>query len=351
MKVAMFEKPHHLNITHKELRALKGDEVLVDVTACGVCGTDLHIVEGSARSSPPVVLGHEYTGIVADSGKDSNGYTVGDHVAIDPNIACGTCFYCRRGDVHLCKNLRALGVDIDGGMAEFCIVPSSQLYHIPSGMTPDQAAFIEPLSCAVHGIDRARIRAGDTVVVLGGGTVGLLLLQLAKISGASRVIVVEPVEWKRTIATRIGADEALDPNAVDVFQIVRDQTGEGADVVIECVGRPETVTLSLKLARRGGTVEWFGVCPLGETVRMEPNSVYFKELTIVGSYVNPHTFDRSIALIAANKISFDHFVVHKFPLDGVHEALKALTEGKRSKVSSCPRSETRVWSNNKYSMP
>jgi len=336
MKVALFEKPHQLNVTHKELRKLDGNEVLVKVTGCGVCGTDLHIVEGSSRSSPPVVLGHEFAGIVADAGKESNGYTVGDHVAVDPNIACGTCFYCRRGEAHLCKRLRALGVDIDGGMAEFCIVPSSQLYRLPSTMAPEQAAFIEPLSCAVHGIDRAQIRAGDTVVILGGGTAGLLLLQLAKISGASRVIIVEPVEWKRTIATRIGADEALDPNAVNVFDCVRDLTGEGADVVIECAGRPETTALSLKLARRGGTVEWFGVCPLGKTIETEPNSVYFKELTIVGSYVNPHTFDRSIALIAANKVSFGDFAIHKFPLDGVHEALRTLAEGKTIKSLIVP---------------
>jgi len=336
MKAALFEKPHQLTITHKDLRKLKGDEVLVKVTACGVCGTDLHIVEGISRSSPPVVLGHEYAGIVVDAGEESNGFAAGDHVAVDPNIACGICFYCRRGDVHLCERLRALGVDIDGGMAEFCIVPSSQLYRLPSTMAPEQAAFIEPLSCAVHGIDRAQIRTGDTVVILGGGTVGLLLLQLATISGASRVIIVEPVEWKRTIASRIGAGVVLDPNAVDVFDFVRDLTGEGADVVIECAGRPETVALSLKLARRGGTVEWFGVCPLEETVQVEPNSVYFKELTIVGSYVNPHTFDRSIALITANKVEFADFVIDKFPLDGVHEALRTLAEGKTIKSLVVP---------------
>ncbi len=331
MKVALFEKPHLLRVTHKELRKLNDNEVLVKVTACGVCGTDLHIVEGSSRSSPPVVLGHEYAGIIADAGKDSSGFSVGDHVAVDPNIACGTCVHCRRGEVHLCKRLRALGVDIDGGMAEFCIVPVSQLYHLPDTLTAEQAAFIEPLSCAVHGIDRAQIRTGDTVVILGGGTVGLLLLQLARNSGASQVIVVEPMDWKRKIASRIGANETLDPNAVDVFESVKELTGEGADVVIECAGRPETVSLSLSLARRGGTVEWFGVCPMGDMIQVEPNSVYFKELTIVGSYVNPHTFDRSIALIAAKTVDFKAFVVHKFPLDAVHEALTVLAEGKTIK--------------------
>mgnify|MGYP001588870983 CR=1 FL=1 len=331
MKVALLEKPHHLNITHKELRSLNSDEVLIKVTVCGVCGTDLHIVEGSSRSSPPVVLGHEYAGIIADIGMGSHGFSAGDFVAVDPNISCGMCFHCRRGEVHLCERLRALGVDIDGGMAEFCIVPSSQLYHLPKTMSPEAAAFIEPLSCAVHGIDRARIRPGDTVAILGGGTVGLLLLQLARVSGASRVFVVEPMEWKRAIAARIGADKVIDPRTVNVLEMVMDLTSVGADVVIECVGRPETVAMSLKLARRGGTVELFGVCPSGETVQMEPNKVYFKELTIVGSYVNPHTFDRAIALLAANKVSIDHFVTHKFPLDGVHDALKALSEGKTIK--------------------
>jgi threonine dehydrogenase-like Zn-dependent dehydrogenase len=162
------------------------------------------------------------------------------------------------------------------------------------------------------------------------------MLQLARISGASRVIIVEPVEWKRAIATRIGADEVLDPNAVDVFDCVRSLTGEGADMVIECAGRPETVALSLKLARRGGTVEWFGVCAVGESVQVESNSVYFKELTIVGSYVNPHTFDRSIALISSNKVVFKDFVIQKFPLDGVHDALRSLAEGKTIKSLIVP---------------
>jgi 2-desacetyl-2-hydroxyethyl bacteriochlorophyllide A dehydrogenase len=336
MKVALFEKPHHLTVTSKTLRSLENDEVLLDVTACGVCGTDLHIVEGSSRSSPPVVLGHEYAGIIQDMGKDVRGFSVGDHVAVDPNISCGTCYFCRRDEVHLCENLRALGVDIDGGMAECSIVPAAQLYKIPKEMSVEQAAFIEPLSCAVHGIDRARVRAGDTVVILGGGTVGLLLLQLARISVAARIIVVEPLKWKRDIATRVGADNVIDPGAVNVVEPIKDLTGVGADVVIECVGRPDTVAMAIELARRGGTVELFGVCPIGVKVPIEPNGVYFKELTIVGSYVNPHTFDRSIALLSSNAIRIDQFVIQRFPLDGVHDALKTLSAGETVKSFIVP---------------
>ncbi|MEX1137727.1 MAG: zinc-dependent alcohol dehydrogenase family protein [Bacteroidota bacterium] len=336
MKAALFEKPHHLTVTQKTLRSLRNDELMIGVSACGVCGTDLHIVEGSSRSTPPVILGHEYAGIITDVGHDVRNYSVGEAVAVDPNISCGTCFYCRRGEVHLCENLRALGVDVDGGMAESCIVPTSQVYRLPKSLSPEKAAFVEPLSCVVHGIDRARIRSGDNVVVLGGGTVGLLVLQLARISGAARVIVVEPLEWKRTIAAKVGADTVLDPAKTDVAEFIHDTTRVGADVVIECVGKADTVALALELARRGGTVELFGVCPLGAKLPFEPNSVYFKELTIVGSYLNPHTFDRSIALLAENKVVIDHFATQRYPLDGVHEALTSLREGKTIKSLIVP---------------
>ncbi|HEY6952055.1 MAG TPA: zinc-dependent alcohol dehydrogenase family protein [Bacteroidota bacterium] len=336
MKVALFERPHHLIVTKKPLRSLDNDEVLIDVTACGVCGTDLHIVEGSSRSSPPVVLGHEYAGIIQDLGKEVRGFSVGDHVAIDPNIACGTCFFCRRGEVHLCENLRALGVDIDGGMSESNIAPATQLYRLPKTLTTEKAAFVEPLSCAVHGIDRAGIKAGDTVVILGGGTVGLLLTQLSRISGAARVIVAEPVAWKREIASASGADVVIDPVATNIAEAVRDLTHVGADVVVECAGKTETTQLAFELTRRGGIVVLFGVCPVGVKVPMEPNSVYFKELTIVGSYVNPHTFDRAIALLVEKKVNIDQFVIQKYPLDGVQEALNSLREGKTIKSMIMP---------------
>src|ERR1041385_1913030 len=211
MKVALFEKPQVLSVTVKDLRPLRSDEVLVKVDACGVCGTDVHIVEGSSRSTPPVVIGHEYAGIVEDSSNTVEGWKPGKRVAVDPTISCGACFFCRRGLVPLCSNLLALGVDIDGGMAEYCIVPVKQLYEIPDNLSMEASAFIEPVSCAIHGIDRANIRTGDSVVILGGGTIGLLMLQLAKEAGASRTFVVEPLPHKQAIARALGADYVIDP--------------------------------------------------------------------------------------------------------------------------------------------
>lgn len=336
MRAAQFEKPHMLNVISKHLRTLADGEVLVRVNACGVCGTDVHIVEGTSRSAPPVVLGHEYAGVVVAVAKGTKGTVVGQHVGVDPNISCGTCFYCRRGLVHLCSNLRALGVDIDGGMAEYCIVPVGQTYALPQDMAAELSAFFEPVSCAIHGIDLARIRSGDTVVILGGGTIGLIMLQLARNAGATRIIIVEPLAHKRGIAQQLAADVVLDPLTMDIQSAILDLTNVGADIVIECVGKPKTMELAIELARRGGVVEFFGVCPIGERMSVEPNKVYFKELTIVGSYVNPHTFDRSIALLQSGRVGIEKFQIHKFPLDGVHEALKYQREGKTIKSIVMP---------------
>lgn len=331
MRVAQFEKPHTLNVINKPLRSLNEGEVLIKVEACGVCGTDVHIVDGTSRSTPPVVLGHEYAGIVTDVAKGTTGVAVGQRVGIDPNISCGACFHCRRGLVHLCSNLRALGVDIDGGMAEYSIVPVKQTYTLPQDMAPELSVFIEPVSCAIHGIDLARIRSGDTVIILGGGSIGLIMLQLARNAGAARLIIVEPLAHKRAIAQDLGADVVLDPQATNVQSAILDLTHVGADVVIECVGRPQTAEMALELVRRGGLVEFFGVCPIGEKIAIEPNAVYFKELTIVGSYVNPHTFDRSIAMLQSGRVRIDNFLIHKVPLGAVHEALQYQREGRTIK--------------------
>jgi L-iditol 2-dehydrogenase len=327
MKAAQYRGSHHLDVVTLELRALRENEVLVDVEACGICGTDLHIVEGTSRSTPPVVLGHEYAGRIVELGKQVKKFAVGDRIAVDPNIACGECSYCRRGLVHLCSSLRALGVDVDGGMAEYCIVPVEQAYLLGEEMSPEVCAFVEPISCAVHGIDKAGIQIGDAVVILGGGPIGQIMLQLAQSAGAAFTVLVEPLEQKRALAASTGASLTIDPADANVSEVIHTVMPEGADVVIECAGTPATAELSLRLARRGGTVLYFGVCPIGAVVPLEPNMVYFRELTIVGSYVNPHTFSRAIALLRSGKIRVDHFPIARFPLDGVHDALRYHREG------------------------
>jgi 2-desacetyl-2-hydroxyethyl bacteriochlorophyllide A dehydrogenase len=327
MKAVRFIKPHSMEVTTLDVPGLGDTDILLQVEACGICGTDLHIVEGVARSTPPVVLGHEYAGRVVEAGKGVRGIHVGDRVAVDPNISCGTCFYCRRGLVHLCSSLVALGVDRNGGMAEYCVVPAAQAYVLGNELPAEVCAFVEPLSCAVHGIDRAEIRHGDTVVVLGGGPVGLMMLQLARHAGAARIALVEPQGHKRALAEIEGATMVIDPTESDVVGQVRSLAAEGADVVLECAGSPVTAQLSMTLARRGGRIVFFGVCPIGVAIRVEPNMVYAKELTIAGSYVNPHTFSRAIDLLQTGTVRVDRFPVRYFPLDGVHEAFRVHREG------------------------
>ncbi len=338
MKVAELEKPGSLRVKSKPLRALGADEVLIKIESCGLCGTDLHIVEGTSRSTPPVVLGHEYAGFVTDPGKNPKGIPEGTHVAVDPNIPCGRCSYCRRGLVHFCTRLRALGVDIDGGMAEYSIVPASQLYAIPHGMTAEESMFIEPVSCAVHGMDRAGIRAGDIVVILGGGTIGLVMLQLVRHGGAAAVILSEPLSHKRKVAADLGASLVIDPAGDTLRQAVMDTSGIGADVVIDCAGTASTARTAIDLARRGGTVLFFGVCPIGETIPLEPNAVYFRELTIVGSYVNPYTFPRAIALLRGGVVRVAPLDVRAYPIEGVHDALASLRDGRALKNMIVPGS-------------
>ncbi len=337
MKAVQFVKPHVLQVIDKPLRTLRENEVLVKVEACGICGTDVHIVEGTSRSTPPVVLGHEYAGVVEEAGSLVHGVQVGQRVAVDPNISCGTCYFCSRGQVHLCSNLRALGVDIDGGMAQFCIVPQSQIYTLPSEMTPEISAFVEPVSCAIHGIDLAKIRIGDSIVILGGGTIGLIMLQLTRRAGASRIIVVEQLEHKRALATQLGADAVINPEESDLATEVLDLTRVGADVVIECAGSIQTARAAIGLARRGGLVEFFGVCPVHTSFPLVPHEVYFRELTIVGSYVNPHTFARAIDVLRSGSVRVDLFQIDTFPLDSVHEALAILREGKTIKSVLLPQ--------------
>lgn len=327
MKAALFERRNHLSIVDLPLRALERNEVLVRVQSCGVCGTDVHIVDGESRSNPPVVLGHEYSGTIENVGRDVTRFASGQQVAVDPNISCGICYFCRRGEVHLCANLRALGVDIDGGMAEFCIVPERQLYALPGNFPPAASAFIEPVSCVLHGIDRARIKLGDSVVIIGGGTIGLMMLQLCTAAGAAVTIVIEPLEQKRKIAGTLGATHVIDPDNVNVRDAVADITAVGADVVIECAGRIMTTEEAVHLVRRGGTVEFFGVCPIGQKFPIEPNQVFFKELTIIGSYINPLTFERAIKSLAAGIIRVDAFPVNRFSLDEAHEAIRYQKEG------------------------
>lgn len=317
-------------------RDLAADEVLVRVAACGVCGTDVHIYhgdKGSAEVIPPVILGHELAGVVEKIGNGVDNLSVGDHVAIDPNIYCGECHYCRNGKKQLCTSLFAIGVNRDGGFADYCYVPRAQCYKLDKNIPLGHGAMAEPLACCLHGIDRANIKMGDTVCVIGGGAIGLLMVQLAKLSGASRVILSEPVALRREIGLSVGADWAIDPIQEPLKERLNQLLGvDGVDVVIECVGNPNATAQAFDVAKRGTTVLLFSVPRAGAVHTLGLEDVYQKELTIVGSIINPDTHQRAVDLINSGRVQLEPLITHRFPVEQLEAAILMQMGSKSIKV-------------------
>jgi len=300
-------------------------DVLVKVAAAGICGTDVHIYhgdKGSAEVNPPVVLGHEFSGTIEKVGKAVETVKVGDHVTVDPNAYCGKCHYCKIGKKQLCTNLYAIGVNRDGGFEEYVSVPEEQCYQLNKDLPLKYGAMVEPLACCLHGMDNADIKLGDTVCVVGGGAIGLIMLQLAKIKGASKVIVSEPVEMRRKIALELGATAVIDPINESIVDRITEITGmPGVDVVIECVGNTIAVSQAFEITKRGTTVLLFSV-PKPDTFHsLSLMDMYQKELKIVGSMINPDTHERAAALINNGAIKLDKIITHSFPVEKLEDAI------------------------------
>lgn len=299
-------------------------ELVLRNQVCGVCGTDVHIYHGepgSADVNPPVVLGHEYSGEVVEVGEGVTGFAVGDHVTVDPNIYCGHCAYCQNGKKQLCPSMEAIGVTRDGGFAQYSLIPASQAFKLEPTVPWEAAAMAEPLACCLHGIDLAGIQVGDKVCVVGGGAIGLLMVQLAKLSGASQIVLSEPNEKRRQVGLQLGANAALDPTRPDAQEAFAQVLDGGANVVIECVGNVPAVKSAFQFAGKGATVLLFSVPKVDATFDLPLFDVYKKELTIKGSFVNPDTHARAVALINSGKVDFGPIITHRFTLDQLPEAI------------------------------
>jgi len=336
MKSVVFYEANRLVVEDRPVPQIGEYDALVKVHACGICGTDVHILHGEHIVEFPVIPGHEFSGEVVETGGKVTNIRVGDLVTVDPNIIDYTCCFCRRGDINLCENLAAVGVNFDGGFAEFCRVPAVQAYKVPDSIGLDEAAMAELLACCIHGVNRANIVPGSSVVILGAGSVGLVMVQLARVAGASRIIVSEPNEKKRRLAAGFGADVQIDPLKQDVVAEVAELTHAGADVVIESAGQPETAEPAPKLARRGGTVLQFGVVNPERLVEISPYDVYYKELTIRGSFVNPFTQAQAIELLASKQVDVAPLITHRFPLDNAARAFETAQSGNAIKVLLVP---------------
>ena len=332
MKAARLEAPGSMTLRDVDKPVAAAGEILVKVLAAGICGSDRHMYRGEYPTARPVTLGHEFSGIVEAVGVGVTRFSGGEMVTIDPNIACGTCKACRNARPNLCERLTAIGVTRDGGFAEYAAVPEAQAFALPAGLDPVHGAFSEPLACCLHAIDKAGIGAGDSVAILGGGVIGLLMVQLALMEGARKVILITRQASRRQMALSVGATHTLDPAATDTITDVRTLTGGGADVTIECAGVPETFQTGLAMTRRGGTFVLFGVAPAGMEVAVTPFDLLVSEVDLRPAYLNPFTHQRAADLVASGALELDGLVTRTIGLEEVAAVVGAHPEPGEIKV-------------------
>lgn len=337
MKAAVFYEPGVIRVEEKDVPVIQEDEVLIRVMAAGVCGTDIHIYDGAKGASecfPPVVLGHEFAGIVEAVGKNVKKTKTGDHVTVDPSIMCGKCYACQVGKPHFCESYSATGVTYDGGFAQYCKVKEEQIYVLKPEISFEEAAMCEPLGCCLHGIDRAGIQTGDTVLIIGGGTIGLIMVQLAKLAGAATIIVSEPVQPKRDMALRLGADYTVNPLEKTPFELIAEEGIREINVTIECVGRKETMLDAFKYVGNGGHVLLFGLTEPDCEIPVKPYEIFQREITVTASYVNPYTHGRAANLLNTGKIRLSELISDRFSLDEIEKAFEI--RGKNGKMMIFP---------------
>ena len=332
MACAMWRGINDMRLERQPIPAPHGREVLIRVAACGICATDLHLLDGSIPLyQPPRILGHEMSGTVVAVGPDARSVEVGAAIAVDPNVSCGSCFYCQEALPYICPRRTSM----IGGFAEYLRVPEQTVYPLPPGIPVEYGAIAEPLSCVLRATERGGMRAGGTVAIVGAGTIGLLTLQLAKRSGAALVAVSEPDPDRRALALELGADLAIDPTSEDPRErLLAETRGIGVDVAFEAVGSVVTAQTAISLPRRSGTVILIGVPPATAELTLKSYELFERELTIRTSFIRAFEFRRAVELLAV--LDIDPLLGTRFPLDRVHDAFTAASSRQGVKTLVTP---------------
>lgn len=317
MKAAVFYEKENLKIEELSVPEAGAGQVLIRVHACGICGTDMHIFDGDEGAAPTpsgTVLGHEFAGEVVAVGEGVTSVKLGDRVCVDPNKLCNECEYCKNGIGHFCESIVGIGTTVNGGFAEYCVVPESQVYPFSENTSYEAAAMTEPVACCLHGIDMCDIDCGDTVAVIGGGMIGLLMLQLAKLKGAAKLILIEPVAQKREYGKSLGADILIDPINEDVPAVLAAHNIHRIQTVIECVGKVGTIQQAIDIAGKKSTVMMFGLTKPDAELPIKPFEIFKKEIVLKASYINPYTQQRALTLIDTGKIDVSSMIYKKISL-------------------------------------
>jgi len=319
MKALVLEEYNHFAYKDVPEPQIGSDDVLVQVRTCGICGSDVHGMDGSSgRRIPPVIMGHEAAGVIAEVGTGVTGWQVGDRVTFDSTIYCGECHFCRRGSINLCDDRRVLGVSCDayrqaGAFAEYVAVPQRILYRLPEGLSFQQAAMVEPVSVVFHAVGRTPMRLNDTAVVVGAGMIGLLVIQSLRAAGCGHIIAVDLDQSRLELARELGADEGLNSDAVDVVAHVLQRTaGRGADVAFEVVGFTPTLTLATQCLRKGGSLTLVG--NLSPKTEFLLQAAVTRELTMYGSCASCGEYPACLDMIARGAINVDALISAVAPL-------------------------------------
>ncbi len=340
MRAVVIDAPGSIRVDNVPDPTPRPDEVLVRVGACGICGTDLHIIDGeSPLARYPIIPGHEFAGEVVALGYDiaqSNGngegnITVGSRVAIDPNLYCGHCDLCRTGHENLCLNYAALGVTTNGAIAQCVAVPMASAYLLPNSMSLREGALIEPVSCAVHGMHSLNPRSGDTFLIVGAGTMGLLLLQLVLRGGASRVAMVDVNMQRLASAEELGATRTYN----DIERALKDEP-LGFNCVIDATGVPAVIENAFMAVKRGGKFMVFGVASNEARISLSPFRIYNDEITILGSMAILFSFQAALDLISSGVINTQAMLTEALPLQDFSRALDMVRRGQGVKTQILP---------------
>lgn len=332
MKALSISRPGMSSVIDCEFPTPKGREVLIRVANCGVCGTDLHIFQGNYIGSYPIVPGHELSGTIEAVGPEVMAHEVGDRVAIEPNLSCGKCEACLQNRQNFCSNWQAVGVTLSGGMAEYVVTPEEAAFNIGQ-LEFETAAFVEPLSCVLHGISKLELEPGSTIAVLGAGPIGMQLVRTLRSLGAGWITVIDRNSERLAFAKKDGIEEVVR----DATELPRDYF----DIVVEATGVPALIPESLRLVRYGGEVLLFGVSPQGSTVDLEPYTLFRKGLSVHGSFTSVRNSYQAIRLLESGRVRVDDLVSHRLPLSAFEYGVSLIDGGEDSvmKVMMVPEKE------------
>ena len=315
MKAAVFHGAGQVDVVDVPVPKVGAGQVLVRVHYCGICGSDLEAYH-TGMYEPGMIIGHEFTGEVAEVGEKVDGWTPGDHVTVNDAIVCGRCLACRAKKPTLCDDLLMPGITLNGGLAEYAVLPAQSLYRLPHGVTTRQGALAEPLAVALHGVNRSELQSGDRVFVMGAGTIGLLTIQCALLAGAKEVYVSEIDSARALLAARLGASAVLDPGRHNLaVEIASRSEAEGPAIVYVCTGASSALEDAFTLVAKGGQILVLGLAV--EPIAADFFTLVLHELDISGSYLGYEEFPAALDLLAKAKVNVESLITHEIGLDDV----------------------------------